>query len=89
MSMAYITPSEIKDLLAAEPMTLPIQFPKINESYKVSSPEFRTPLDLEPKLRVRVIGEGIVAKMSGSFGDEDDKVRWTVVLDSSYLEAIE
>ncbi len=68
--------------------TLPISFPKELETYKVASPEFRTDEDLQPKLKVRVSGEGLVAKMSGTFGEEKDTVRWTIVLDSCDLEIL-
>ena len=72
-----------------EQETFNIEFPKENESYKVASPEFKTDLNLAPKMPVKVSGVGIVAKMSGTFGDEKDTVRWTVVLDSCELEVIE
>lgn len=74
--------------LRHDQMELTIQFPKSKEVFDIEGKHFLTDLEMTPRLRVRLTGEGVIGKFTGDFTDEDGKMKWKVVLDEAILEAL-
>lgn len=69
-----------------EQFTLPITFPKSKERFKVTSPEFKTDLELAPRTRVKVSGIGYIGRAGLDFSKDENGVTWAVILDEADLE---
>lgn len=70
----------------SEQRELPINFPKRLERYKMTSPQLKTDLNLEPRMRVRFSGIGYVSKAGLDFSKDDTEAKWTIEVDECELE---